>query len=194
MIMLQQVQEKIPASVQKALVEVDSAFVMGGFITSCIHDEPFSDIDIFCHHNDVPRFISLLGVEESQIQMVCKDYPGLAASSHVLKTIVDGIPIDLVGYSNVYNPSEKVDFYSRMICYDGHGLWADDSISYYDAQNKILRFNPYYGISMKHYFRVLDVVYGRACECGDCMEWYSPRQITMIRNIRKYLERGYTIC
>lgn len=194
MTMLHQIQEKIPAKVQKSLVEVDSAFVMGGFITSCMHDEPFSDIDIFCHYNDIPRFISLLGVKDEEITTICKDYPSLNHTSHVLKTAVDGVLIDVVSYSSVYNPSYKVDFYSRMLCYDGHGVYADDDISFYDAYHKVLRFNPNYGLTMKEYFRVLDIVYGRSCECDDCMtSFYSPRQITMIRNIRKYLDRGYVV-
>lgn len=194
MTMLHRIQEKIPANVQKALVEVDSAFVMGGFITSCIHDEPFSDIDIFCHYNDISRFTSLLGVKDDEITTICKDYPGQDHTRHVLKTVVDGVPIDLVSYSNVYNPSYKVDFYSRMIWYDGHSVYADDNISFYDAYNKVLRFNPNYGMTMNEYFRVLDIVYGRACECEDCMTmYYSSRQITMIRNIRKYRDRGYVI-
>lgn len=183
------VMQKIPERILNVLQNFESAFIMGGFVSSCLLDEPVNDIDLFCHYDEVEMLLENLDIDPDNAQ-ISFSYPSL--STHVLKTTIDNLSVDIVAYSNKFDPTYHVDFFCRSLCFDGFKITASNPLAFSDVETKTLRRNPYYMMDYGS-FQEAAAIATKCCPCSQHKNYdnLTSRQKTMVKNIKKYISKGY---
>lgn len=152
----------LPDLVVRILDLIPGAYIMGGAIISSILGEPRNDIDLFFPHHQTDYVLEILD-QNPEVRSV--DYT-MCRSRHIGKVTLEGVEVDLISYGFKFYPFINVDFYARMIRFDGKRFIMDRSEVLDDIEHKILRKNSLY---------------------------YCKSEKALERTIEKYSKRGWTL-
>ncbi len=200
------INERVPLKIKEFLEKFPTAFIMGGFVTAALHDEEFSDIDLFFHKKNATEVFNFFGKDclgdNDKKYFQSRSFFFQDITVHCRKITVDGFSIDLVMYGDGFNPSIHVDFSCRMLQFSHQGLRYPHYICLQDVFNKNLRINLIW-----FFMNELKTI-GSICPpfwsiCSPAqmicnIRWY-PQEILpawqqkLINNIEKYERRGYTL-
>ena len=130
-------QKELPPKYWKILQEIDSVYILGGSVSSQLGNpilDKVNDYDIFYHYKDRKEVFDIIGLEFPTETFVYSP-----KTSHI-KIVNDSLKIDLVEYTNDFDPENDVDFYCRMARFNGKKLLASDK-TINDIKHKRLTYN-----------------------------------------------------
>lgn len=178
----------IPSHILNAVQSTSSAFILGGGALYLFHNGkiPTKDFDIFCHSSEIDYICKLLNINP---KYKYEHKYSFKNTFHVYDGLSNGIKIDLVSYKTGFDPSEDLDFHTRMIMFDGYNFLFPTEECYNDCINLHLNFNAVYPrLTLTQMREIIDYFY-HLKEIKDI----TKDQLVTCRNINKYLKKGFQL-
>jgi len=172
----------LPEKYLRVIRDVNSSYILGGAISSIISDSPINDIDIFFHEDDRIKVEEILDFKFENCYVSDGSRRYAPKTIHLTKHF-DDVYIDFVQYTDDFSPAKDVDFYCRMVSFDGKEIKCPSFMCIDDILRKKLTFN-------------FDHPAGR--ELNYCLKNNtdppnpSLTYVTLVKNIIKLYSKGYS--